>query len=152
MQGRTPMLTLVEEVEVYIWHMLGALEERLDCWAVDTGLHTHIIIIDVATLKMQELDAQVNIMCLDTSRLSTQMPWCLLIYLQLSSTPFECNKWITRSMSAWVSSCGEQVWSHLESGKCADVYQWKVEDCVCEFMGQQRCFCSLQTAWILTAW
>ena len=74
------MLTLVEEVEVYIWHMLGALEGRLNCWAVDTALRTNIIIIDVATLKMQELDAEVNIMCLDTSRLVDCPRRCPCVY------------------------------------------------------------------------
>ena len=41
--------------------MFGALEESLDCLAAVTALHTSTGIIPVATMRMPELDAQVNV-------------------------------------------------------------------------------------------
>ena len=52
--------------------MFGALEESLDCLAAVTALHTSTGIIPVATMRMPELDAQVNVYFV-TSRLSIHM-------------------------------------------------------------------------------
>jgi len=62
------------------------------------------------------------------------------------------TKIISRSMPAWISSCGKQIWNNIKAGKCGAVHQWQMEDYLCQLLGQQRCFCCLQTNWILTIW
>ena len=58
----------------------------------------------------------------------------------------------TRSMPEWVSSCGECTWNNIKAGQCGALYLWQVEDYVYQLLGQQRCFCCVQTNWILTTW
>ena len=50
-QGHTPMLSLVEVLDLYTLQMLGALEQNQRCLAVGTVLHPFFTVV---IMKMQE--------------------------------------------------------------------------------------------------